>query len=105
MGHERPKSTSGRPECPKTAPKVTQKHPSSPQEHPQNIPRTPKSAPTLPPESPNAPKIAPRSIPKRLMLRLTSQQAFSCSLRLDFYVCSHFCSTSYFGKSLKNHWF
>ena len=92
-------------DCPKTAPRATQKRPSSSRDCPQSVPRIPKSAPTVPPERPNASKNAERTIPKRLMLRLTSQRAFSRQFRLDFYVWSHFCSNSYFGKSLKKHCF
>ena len=44
----------------------------------------------MPPERPNAPKHAEKTIPKRLMLRLMSQRAFSRQSCLDFYVWSHF---------------
>ena len=83
--------------CFKSNPKAPKLAPIAPSERPKDAQKRPNSAP----RAPNAPKNAPRTIPKRLMLRLTSQQAFSCEFRLDFYVSSHFCSTSYCGKSLK----
>ena len=89
-----PKHTKSVPRASKSTPRT-----------PQSAPRTPKSAPRVPRERPNAPKNVPRTTPKRFMLKLMSEQAFSHKFRLDFCLCSYFCSTSYFGRSLKNHCF
>ena len=110
-------------EHPTSAPRSPQEHLRTsrmPQDWPKSNPKAPKLVPRPPSECPKdaqkRPNSAPRA-PKRTQERrkndpkaphvedVTSQRAFSRQFCLDFYVCSHFCSTSYFGKSLKNHCF